>query len=305
VTEPIEVHSIAWKTQTRAMPCRDPLEAARSHRTPLVKSTIGLVENLRCPGVRLNTTSEGFSPEFQVCLPYRGLFVWHVGRDDVVADANQVLFVSGGESYRISQPLSRGYAELIVTPDHEVLAEIASASDMHLPSHPLFRRRSRRADPELQTMRSRFLHRAIGGDWNGVAAEESLIVLLRSALEAKTADCEPSSSTRRLIRRTKEFLDAHLSSPMRLLDVAHGVGASPAYLTDVFRRVEGVPLHRYMVQLRLARALVELPHAQDLTTLAFDLGFSSHSHFAATFRRAFGCTPSQFRESTRCRQLRS
>jgi hypothetical protein len=28
-------------------------------------------------------------------------------------------------------------------------------------------------------------------------------------------------------------------------------------------------------------------------------GFSSHCHFAAAFRRAFGCTPSAFRESTR------
>jgi AraC-like DNA-binding protein len=77
------------------------------------------------------------------------------------------------------------------------------------------------------------------------------------------------------------------------------VGASPAYLTDVFRRIEGVPLHRYLTQLRLARALVELPHASDLTTLAIDLGFSSHSHFTAVFRRAFGCTPSRFRDSSR------
>ena len=94
----------------------------------------------------------------------------------------------------------------------------------------------------------------------------------------------------------KEFLEANASASVRLRDVARSVGASPAYLTDVFRRVEGVPVHRYVMQLRLSRALVELPHANDLTTLAFDLGFSSHSHFTVSFRRAFGCTPSQFRE---------
>jgi AraC-like DNA-binding protein len=54
--------------------------------------------------------------------------------------------------------------------------------------------------------------------------------------------------------------------------------------------------------LRLARALVELPHADDLSTLALEVGFSSHSHFSAAFRRAFGCTPSQFRQTTRGRQ---
>jgi AraC-like DNA-binding protein len=49
--------------------------------------------------------------------------------------------------------------------------------------------------------------------------------------------------------------------------------------------------HQYLKQLRLARALVELPHAGDLTALSFDLGFSSHSHFSYAFRRAFGCHP--------------
>jgi AraC-like DNA-binding protein len=55
-------------------------------------------------------------------------------------------------------------------------------------------------------------------------------------------------------------------------------------------------------QLRLARALFQLPDADDLTTLALDVGFSSHSHFTLAFRRAFGCTPSQFRSRARSRK---
>ena len=227
-----------------------------------------------------------------MCLPIRGLFVWHVGSDDVVGEANQVLFVSGGEDFRLSGPLPGGYSELIVTPDPEILAEIA-ATDLAI--HPLFRRRSRRADPQLQRLRAELLHWMAWPDRDERAGEELVLMLLRSALGAWTLAPQPSSSTRRLIRRTKEFLEAHLAAPLHLRDVSRAVGASPAYLTDVFRRIEGVPLHQYVIQLRLARALVELPHCTDLTTLAFDLGFSSHSHFAAVFRRAFGCTPSAFR----------
>src|SRR5438093_13458396 len=104
-----------------------------------------------------------------------------------------------------------------------------------------------------------------------------------------------------MIRRTKEFLDARFTERLHLTEVADAVGASPAYLTDVFRRFEGISLHRYLTQLRLARALVELPHAEDITTLALDLGFSSHSHFTLAFRRAFRCTPSQFRGAPRRR----
>jgi AraC family transcriptional regulator len=300
VNELIDIHrERIGKPNTPVTSLCDSVDRPPKYRTPLLDSTIALVENLRSSGVPQRKPSEDFSPDFQVCLPYRGLFVWHVGGNDVVADANQVLFVSGGEAFYLSEPLPSGYAELIVTPDPELLAEIANVSETLLPSHPLFRRRSRRADLRLQSLRARFLHWAIIGDWDDVAAEELVVAVLRSALQVDISNYEPGGTTRRLIARTKEFLEAHLSTPLRLGDVARAVGASPAYLTDVFRRVEGIPVHRYVIQLRLAGALVELPHANDLTTLAFELGFSSHSHFAAAFRRAFGCTPSQFRESTR------
>ena len=135
-----------------------------------------------------------------------------------------------------------------------------------------------------------------------LTAEDLMLALLRSALLHGAPGVEPLGSTRSLIRRTKEFLEAEFANPIRLGQVAHAVGASPAYLTDVLRRVEGASLHRYVAQLRLARALVELPHADDLTTLALAVGFSSHSHFSAAFRRAFECTPSEFRHATRARR---
>lgn len=230
-------------------------------------------------------------------MPYRGLFVWHVGDHAVVGDANQVLFVSGAETYHVSQPRPSDYAQLIITPDVELLAELTESHRASLSFHPLFRSRSRRASPGLQLLRQRFLLGATSGEWDGPALEESMVTLLRHALQADGVGRGPSVLTRRLIGRAKEFLHANLAASIRLAAVARAVGASPAYLTDVFRRVEGIPLHGYLTQLRLARALVELEHADDLTTLALGLGFSSHSHFTAAFRRAFGCTPSQFRKS--------
>jgi AraC family transcriptional regulator len=271
--------------------------AEEGRRAALLRSHVGLVEDWRSRGVNVRRSAESFSSDFQVCLPYRGLFVWHVGGDEVVGDANQVLFVTGGESYHLSQPRSDDYAELIITPDQELLEEVVDSPRASLSLHPLFRRRSRRAGFELQQFRTRFLERATSVE--RPVLEEWTVALLRAALGTDGPTHEPSCGTRRLIRRAKEFLEANQARPIRLADVAREAGASPAYLTDIFRRVEGVPLHGYLMQLRLARALLELRHANDLTTLALDLGFSSHSHFTAAFRRAFGCTPSQFRESSR------
>ena len=271
-------------------------EARRSVRARVMLSSIALVENLRDGTDRAAKSPAAYSPDFQVCLPYCGLFIWHVGQDDVVADANQVLYVSGGESFSLSKPVTGGYGELIITPDPALLAELACTRDS-LGTHPLFRRRSRRLDAGAQELRTRFLHLATRGELNGLCADECVVALLRAALKADAMNgSRPGRATRRLIRRTKEFLEAHMSACISLSDVARHAGASPAYLTDVFRRIEGTPLHRYLVQLRLARALVELPAATDLTSLALALGFSSHSHFTAAFRRAFGCTPSQCRK---------
>jgi AraC family transcriptional regulator len=275
----------------------------KTDRARLRGTTIGLVEHFRCRSAPGDQALDGFSPRFQVCFPYRGLFVWGVGGEEVVGDANQVLFVTAGEDFRLRSSSREGYAELIVTPDPAILADLLR-SDSPLDRHPMFQRRRRRSDPHLQRRLARFLHRSLHDELDDAAADEEALALVREALDGETAGAEPASPTRRLIRRTKEYLEANLSSPLRLRDVAREVGASPAYLTDVFRRIEGVPLHAYLTQLRLAEALVELPHADDLTALAFNLGFSSHSHFASAFRRAFGCTPSRFRDSTRPRGRR-
>jgi AraC-like DNA-binding protein len=86
-----------------------------------------------------------------------------------------------------------------------------------------------------------------------------------------------------------------------LADIAGDVGVSPVYLTQVFQQVEGLPLYRYQVQLRLARALDLLADHFDLSGLALDLGFSSYSHFSTAFKRAHGQTPFEFQRSARGR----
>jgi len=271
---------------------------APSSRARLFDLSVGLVEDVRDEGWT-SWGAESYSPRFQLALPYRGFFVWHVGGDDVAGDANQALFITGGEEYRMSHPVRGGYAELIFTPAECVVRELEDATRGGLRAHALFRRRSRRLDLRLQSFRARFLSWVNRSDVDALEAEELVMWMLRSALAEDPPSELPARSTRRLLVRTKAYLEAQLAEPIRLADVSGAVGASPAYLTSVFRQVEGVPLHRYLTQLRLARALVELPHADDLTALAFDVGFSSHSHFSATFRRSFGMTPTEFRRMSR------
>ena len=68
------------------------------------------------------------------------------------------------------------------------------------------------------------------------------------------------------------------------------------HLSRIFQHHTGFTIHRYLVQLRMRQALERLAGGeQNLTMLALDLGFSSHSHFTDAFRREFGCAPSAVR----------
>ena len=110
---------------------------------------------------------------------------------------------------------------------------------------------------------------------------------------SNTAGASPGRQ--RLVERAKQVLARDLARRWTLSEVAGEVGVSPVYLTQSFRAVEGVPLYRYQLRLRLARALDLIGDYEDLGALAHDLGFSSHSHFSMAFHQAYRRTPSEFR----------
>jgi AraC-like DNA-binding protein len=66
-------------------------------------------------------------------------------------------------------------------------------------------------------------------------------------------------------------------------------GVSPFHLAHVFSKEVGTSVYRYAIRLRLANALnAVLDSNVDLTSIALDTGFASHSHFTARFREFFG-----------------
>lgn len=85
-------------------------------------------------------------------------------------------------------------------------------------------------------------------------------------------------------------------APHRLIALGDALGVSPYHVAHVFREQTGLSVHRYLLRLRLAVALDLLAGgATNLSALALDLGFSSHSHFSSVFRRTTGLSPTEVR----------
>ena len=130
-----------------------------------------------------------------------------------------------------------------------------------------------------------------------LAGEElSLAILVASLGDARRVSIHDTHC----VRKAKAMLHESDEPRLTLMHIASELGVSSIHLTQAFNRSEGVPLYRYQTQLRLGRALAELPRRDDITDLALDLGFSSHSHFTACFRSAFGVTPSAYRSGAYC-----
>jgi AraC family transcriptional regulator len=103
----------------------------------------------------------------------------------------------------------------------------------------------------------------------------------------------------------KAYLASRLGEQILLNDVAAAVHMSPFHFARIFQQHTGVPIHRYLTRLRLRTSLERLVDGtNDLTALALDVGFSSHSHFSDAFRREFGRTPSEVRRDASSGTLR-
>lgn len=251
-----------------------------------------------CLGEGRHRCAEECSHTTHLVFPYRGVYVRHLGRHDAVAEANQVLFFNQAESYRISHPIAGGDACLSLSIDEALLRELVPKQQVREGAALTFRKLRLRIDARAQALVALLRYTLSRGISESLEAETLTLTLVRRALGERTSHAACGSVGRqKLVDRTKLVLSSDLGRRWTLAEIALQVGVSPVYLTQVFQQVEGMPLYRYQLRLRLARSLDLLGRYDDLSMLSMDLGFSSHSHFSAAFRQTYGQTPAGFRRA--------
>ncbi len=266
----------------------------------LLHSPAVTIKDTVCRGSHRHPGAEECTTNTQLIFPYRGTYVRHVGNDETVAEANRVLFFNAGEGYRVSHPIAGGDGSMTVILDEERLRELAPVALTHDSSTVAFRRQNRRIDAPTQALVAMLRLSLRANAARSLEAETLALTLVQRALGARTSRAMSGSAGRqKLVDRAKLVMASDLMRRWTLAEVAAEVNASPVYLTQLFQQVEGLPLYRYQLRLRLSRALDLLPQYDDLTELGLDLGFSSHSHFSAAFRQVYGRSPSEFRRVPR------
>jgi AraC family transcriptional regulator len=258
------------------------------------------LRNVRCAGHCRHRSDEECTADTHLVFPYRGVYLRHVGNEQAVADANHVLFFNAGQGYQVSHPVDGGDASLSLSLSEAVMRELVPASLLAKSGTLGFHRQALRIDPRAQALVALLRHGLENQAIEPLEAEGLVLTLVCRSLGPRTSH-EPGATParRKLADRVKLLLTSDLSRRWTLAEIASEIGGSPAYLTQVFQQVEGMPLYRYHLRLRLARALDLIDEYEDMSALAVDLGFSSHSHFTSVFRQTYGRSPSAFKQSLR------
>jgi AraC family transcriptional regulator len=82
---------------------------------------------------------------------------------------------------------------------------------------------------------------------------------------------------------------------LTLATLARDAGVHPTHFARAFRAAYHCSLGEFVRRARIERACEQLGRGDvSLARVANELGFYDQSHFARTFKRAVGITPSQF-----------
>jgi len=119
--------------------------------------------------------------------------------------------------------------------------------------------------------------------------------LLQPWIESGDTNRNGTASLRHIVAMVRHIVE-HLGDPLDAAAIAKVVGLHPNYALNLFTSVMHVPIHRFVLRMRLIRAR-ELLFTSSLPveTIAYDAGFRSISQFYIQFRRAYGVPPHRLR----------
>jgi AraC family transcriptional regulator len=132
------------------------------------------------------------------------------------------------------------------------------------------------------------VHEAAGFIWRILAIAERVHHRSRTQI----------SPALQAVERAKDFARKHLSTDIRLEDMATAASLSPYHFAHLFRKETGSTPMSFVRSLRISRAQ-ELLYKGDLSIkqVARASGFSNVQHFTTAFKGATGYTPGEFCQS--------
>ena len=107
---------------------------------------------------------------------------------------------------------------------------------------------------------------------------------------------ERGQSGQELIFNVQNYIESNFNQNLQLEEIADRFFISKYHLSHIFSSITGYPLKQYLIMVRLSKAKDLLLHTdQEIQQIAWNVGFTSASHFIRIFKSHEGLSPLQYR----------
>lgn len=263
----------------------------------------------RCGHTNVNVGTERLVPFISLTITRHGAYLKHGRNGRTLLDTQRVAFFNPGETYRSSHPVGCGDHGEFLDVRSDVVGDVVSAvaPDLNDRNDGPFPWDDGPLPPEAALELERLIvAQSAPLAIDALELEERWLALFhRFVTDAVAARARRPHAPRRraaprsvvdVVEAARAIVATQCTDTSSLTEIAAAVGGSPFHLSRSFRAIVGVPLFRYREQCRMRLALERMrAGTKDLTQLALELGFSSHSHFTHRFHVLFGLTPNALR----------
>ncbi|QQZ61078.1 helix-turn-helix transcriptional regulator [Paenibacillus sonchi] len=133
---------------------------------------------------------------------------------------------------------------------------------------------------------------AYGSDIIANSAIAQLLVLTNTIFH--NASFIPADIMPELVRKTMDYIEAHLGQNITLEQLAGIFHLNSTYISRQFKKHTGLTLRSYILDRRVSLAKSYLREGLSLTEACYQSGFSDYANFIRSFTRIAGISPGRF-----------
>ncbi|WP_265459858.1 helix-turn-helix transcriptional regulator [Enterococcus sp. HY326] len=102
----------------------------------------------------------------------------------------------------------------------------------------------------------------------------------------------------RLINKSEDYIEQHLSEPISLADLANHTHFSTFHFHKIFKKYSSETVNQFVTRFKQERAaiFISVNRSITLTEVALNYGYCDSSTFSKTFKHPFGVSPSNYRK---------
>ena len=141
-------------------------------------------------------------------------------------------------------------------------------------------------------LRSRFEITEVVSEQSKSVASESDTSETKAVSTFDVAAIE-NETKKNFILKVNQWIDEHIDETITTSELASHLAMSSKQLGRKLKQITPFNSVEYIRSYRLVKAYNRLPEEENITNLAFDLGFSSPSYFTNTFKAYFGIRPKE------------